>query len=273
MYQLTCEQGIHCGSINVFPEDGQTWGLFVSWKKGVNGVPNERAFTEAIELSIKECKEKGARYIGSRVVTMTEGVDETLTAERAALLRVSLSTRGFKQCGDRVEYRMDLTDALARLGEQETASELVWNCVDTDSEPSLAQAAGLLKQASEGDPSSHSSDDAMGFLRGLIEEKETVQAPERIQIGMCGSNPAAVIALMVNPSDGWSTIYYLAVLPPFRKRGFGTAAMLQGLDSLKAMGGMIYHDGTSAENAAARALFAHLDHSPFRVMEEWRLKS
>jgi hypothetical protein len=39
------------------------------------------------------------------------------------------------------------------------------------------------------------------------------------------------------------------------------------------MGGKIYHDGTGAGNAAARALFAHLGRTPFRVMEEWRLES
>jgi ribosomal protein S18 acetylase RimI-like enzyme len=76
------------------------------------------------------------------------------------------------------------------------------------------------------------------------------------------------------PADSakWSTIYYLGVLPAFRRRGFGAAAMLQGFRSLKAMGGKIYHDGTCSGNAGAQALFAHLGRPPFRIMEEWRLE-
>ena len=116
------------------------------------------------------------------------------------------------------------------------------------------------------------AEDKMGFLRALIEEEETVQSPERLQIGMCGNNPAAVLALKAYPSDGWSTIYYLGVLPAFRRRGFGAAAMFQAFHSLNAMGGKTYHDGTASGNAAARALFARLGRPPFRIMEEWRLK-
>jgi hypothetical protein len=270
MYELSSENGVHCARINVFQEDGQAWAIVVSWKKGVDGLPDERAFHDAIDASIKACKEKGALYIDSRVITATEGVDEGLTATRAALHRDSLSARGFKRGEDRVEYHMDLADALAALDTRKSAAELVWDCVDTESESDLVRAAGLFHQASEGDPASHSDEDRMGFLRALIEEKDTVQAPERLQIGMCGNDPAAVLALMVYPSDGWSTIYYLGVLPAFRRRGFGAAAMLQGFHSLRAMGGKIYHDGTGWGNAAARALFAHLGRPPFRVMEEWR---
>jgi len=276
MYELKSENGTHCASIIVFEEDGRARAMAVSWEKGVDDLPDESAFRRAIESSVKECKEKGALYIDSRVITATEGVDEALMSARAALHRDCLSARGFRRGEDRVEYRMDLADALtalAALDAPESAGELVWSCVDAESESDLARAAGLFLKASEGDPASHSDDDAMGFLRVLMGDKETVQAPERLQIGMCGNDPAAVLALMVRPSDGWSTIYYLGVLPAFRRRGFGRAAMLQAFHSLKAMGGKIYHDGTGSDNAAARALFARLGRPPFRVMEEWRLKS
>jgi ribosomal protein S18 acetylase RimI-like enzyme len=272
MTELTDAHGIACARLHVFQEDGKAWALFVSWKEGVEGLPDERTFHEAIKSSVAECEEKGALYIDSRVITATEGVDEVLTTARATLHRNSLSASGFKRGEDRVEYRMDLANALTALDTGKGESELVWNCVDTESETNLARAADLFCQASEGDPTSHPDKDTMGFLRVLIEEKETVQAPERLQIGMFGNDPAAVLALQVYPSDGWSTIYYLGVLPAFRGRGFGAAAMLQGIRSLKAMGGKTYHDGTGSGNAAARALFARLGRPPFRVMEEWRLK-
>jgi ribosomal protein S18 acetylase RimI-like enzyme len=272
MYELTNKRGIGCVRVHVLQEDGQAWAIVVSWKKGVDGLPDEGAFNEAIESSIAECAKKGALYIDSRVITATEGVDEALATARAALHRDSLSSRGFLRGEDRVEYRMDLADALATLDAGKNTSELVWNPVNTESESDLEWAAGLFHAASEGDPASHSDDDAMGFLKVLMEERETVQAPERLQIGMCGNEPAAVLALMVYPSDGWSTISYLGVLPAFRGRGFGAAAMLQAFHSLKAMGGKIYHDGTGSGNAAARALFAHLGRRPFQVMEEWRFR-
>lgn len=272
MTELKNENGIDCARLIVIQEDGETWAIVVSWKKEVDGVPDRRAFNEAIESSIRECKKKGALYIGSRVITATEGVDEALTTARAALHRDSLAARGFNRGEDRVEYHMDLADALTALHAGKSQAELVWNCVDTESELDLARAADLFCQASEADPTSHPDDDTIGFLRALIKEKETVQAPERLQIGMCGNDPAAVLALKAYPSDGWSTIYYLGVLPAFRRRGFGTAAMLQAFHSLKAMGGKTYHDGTASGNTAARALFARLGQSPFRVMEEWILK-
>ena len=272
MYELKNESGVQCTRIKIIEQDGRAWAVAVSWNKGVDGLPDERAFDEAIESSIKECKNKGALYIGSRVITAAEGVDQALTTARAALHRGSLSAHGFKRGKDRVEYHMDLADALTALDGRKCGAELAWSCVDTQSESDLARAAGLFREASEGDPGSHSDKDTLGFLRVFIAEKDTAPAPERLQIGMCGNDPAAVLALMVFPSDGWSTIYYLGVLPAFRGRGFGRAAMLQAFRSLKTMGGKVYHDGTSSGNRAARALFAYLGRPPFQVMEEWRLK-
>lgn len=80
-----------------------------------------------------------------------------------------------------------------------------------------------------------------------------------------------MVALVVDPNDGWSSIYYLGVLPEFRRRGLGAEGMLRGLRCLKAMGGRTYHDGTGSGNAAARALFGRLGKPEWRVMEEWRL--
>ncbi|SYZ72239.1 hypothetical protein TRIP_C20354 [Candidatus Zixiibacteriota bacterium] len=272
MINLTNENGINCASLIVFQEDRAGWAIVVSWKKGVDGLPDERSFHEALESSIAECEKEGALYISSRVITANEGVDEALTSARAALHRNFLSARGFARGEDRVEYQMDLADALSRLDAAENDADLVWECVNAECESDLARAVDLFRQASESDPASNPDEDITGFLRALIEEKETVQAPERLQIGMCGNDPAAVLALKTYPSDGWSTIYYLGVLPSFRGRGFGAAAMLQALHSLKTMGGKTYHDGTASRNAAALALFARLGRPPFRVMETWRLK-
>lgn len=247
--------------------------IAVSWKQNVDGLPDARAWSEAIASSLKECREKGATCIESRVVTASEGVDSALMAARAALHRDSLSTRGFQHGEDRVEYRMPLDEALAALAARKTAPRLAWANVDTAVAADLARAAGFFQQAAEGDPASHAGDDALGFLKTLLADEETLPAPERIQIGTCEGVPAAVLALTVFPSDGWASISYLGVLPTHRGHGLGAEAMARGLRCLKMMGGQIYHDGTGSRNAAARALFARLGRPPFRTMEEWRLAS
>jgi ribosomal protein S18 acetylase RimI-like enzyme len=272
MTELKNENGINCARLIVIQEDRESWAIVISWKKGVVGVPDRRAFNEAIESSIEECDKKGALNISSRVITANEGVDKALITARAELHRDSLSSRSFKRGEDRVEYYMDLTDAITALEIEKCETELVWSCIDTGSESELARAADLLYQASKGDPRSDTGEDTLGFLKAMIEETETAQAPERLQIGMYGKDPVAVLALKVYPSDGWSTIYYLGVLPAFRRRGYGLAAMLQAFHSLKAMGGKTYHDGTASGNVPARALFTRLGQPPFRVMEEWILK-
>jgi GNAT superfamily N-acetyltransferase len=269
--ELTNEDGIVCARVDIIQEDSQAWAIRVSWKKGVNGLPDAHAWNEAIASNLAQCRERGATFIDSRVITASEGVPEALLAARAAMHRDSLRAHGFRQGEGRVEYSVGVDEALTALEAGEITAQLAWNCIHTDNENELTRAAEFVRCVAQGDPASHAEDDALGFLRTLLEDEETVKAPERVQIGTCERVPAAIIVLMVYPSDGWSTICYLGVLPEFRGRGFGAEAMLRGLQCLKAMGGRIYHDGTGSRNAAARALFGRLGKPPFRVMEEWRL--
>lgn len=272
MYELTNEDGTVCARIDTMQVENEAWAIVVSWKKGVDGLPDVQAWNEGIESSLAECKKNGAATIDCRVITASEGVDEALVAARAGLHRESLIARSFQQGEDRVEYRMTIDEALAALDSRKIEPRLTWYCVDPNNEKDLARAAKLFCKAAQGDPAADSWNDTLGFLKMLIEKEDTVETPERIQIGSFEGVPAAVLALMVYPSDGWSTIYYLGVLPDFRGRGFGAEVVLHGLRCLKAMGGSIYHDGTGSSNAAARALFAHLGHPPCRIIEEWKLE-
>jgi hypothetical protein len=53
--------------------------------------------------------------------------------------------------------------------------------------------------SARGSPSAtaHPGDDTLGFPKTLREDKEIVNAPERLQIGRCDGVPAAVLALAV----------------------------------------------------------------------------
>jgi len=271
MNELTNEHGIVCASIDIIQEDSKAWAIRVSWKSGINGLPDASAWNEAIESNLARCRDRGADFIDSRVITTAEGVTDALVTARAALHRDSLSAHGFRQGEGRVEYRMGIDEALTALQAGQVTARLSWSCIATDNEKELARAAELIRLVAEGDPASHAEDDALGFLQALLDDEETVRAPQRIQVGTYQRDAAAVVALKVYPDDGWASIYYLGVLPEFRGRGFGAEAMLHGLRSLKAMGGRTYHDGTGSGNTAARALFERLGKPPFRVMEEWRL--
>ncbi len=272
MDELVNEDGAVCVSIGIHQEDGRAWALRVVWKEGAEGLPQERAWNEAIETKLAECAERGAAFVDSRVIKASEGVEEALASARASLHRGSLLRHGFERGEERFEYRMDLDKALAALEAAKTEARLAWDCVDQDDTSSLDRAASLLRLASEGDPASHPDDDALGFLEAFFRQEGSAEVPERLQVGSMGGHPAAILALMTRPASGWSTIYYLGVLPAFRGLGLGTEAMLRGLRCLKAMGGRTYHDGTGSRNAPARALLARLGQPPFLVMEEWRLR-
>jgi ribosomal protein S18 acetylase RimI-like enzyme len=272
MHELVNEDGVICAAVDVLPEGGGAWAILVSWKPGVSGLPDARAWNAAVESNLARCRDLGAAAIDSRVVAACEGVPEALAAARAALHRRTLAGLDFAQGEGRVEYRVGIDEAIAALEPGVAAPRLAWVCVDATDPDELARAAGFLRRAAEGDPAFRAGDDALGFLNNLLEEKGTAPAPERIQIGACDSVPAAFLALMAYPADGWSTLYYLGVAPGFRGRGLGAEAMLRGLRCLKAMGGTTYHDGTGSRNAPARALFARLGRPPYRVLEEWRLE-
>ena len=54
MYELVNEDGINCARTSVFQKDGRAWAIVVSWNEGVDGLPDERAFHEAIDSSLDE---------------------------------------------------------------------------------------------------------------------------------------------------------------------------------------------------------------------------
>ncbi len=271
MIEVTNDRNAVCARVVPFSEDGRAWALAVSWGDAAEGLPIETAWAEAIDAGIAACEGDGATSIGSRVVTSASGAPEDLVAARAAMHRDALTTRGFRIRGERIEWRQSIDDALAALPEYHDEATLSWRPVDVDDEADMARAADLLIAAREGDPDSDPEDDARGFIEALLKDEDAAQAPERVQIGSCEGIPVVVLLLTVYPADGWATMSYLAVRPAFRGRGIGREAMAHGLRCMKAMGGKVYHDGTGATNAAARALLTSLGGPPYRVMEEWRL--
>lgn len=271
MIEATNDRGAVCARVTPFSEDGRAWAVAVRWEDAAAGLPTGTAWAAAIDAGIAACRDGGAASIRSRVVVLASGIPERLVAARAALHRDALAARGFRRWGERIEWRQGLDDALAALAEHQGKAVLSWRPADVNDEADMARAADLLMAVQEGDPDSDPADDARGFIGALLDDGAAAQAPERIQIGSWEGVPAVVLLLTACPDDGWASISYLGVLPAFRGLGIGKEALVHGLRCLKAMGGRVYHDGTAAANAAARALLSGLGSPPYRVIEEWRL--
>lgn len=83
MEEITNENAVVCACIDIVQENREAWGIVVSRKKGVDGLPDVRAWNEGIESNLAQCRENGATTISSRVITASEGFDEVLVAARA----------------------------------------------------------------------------------------------------------------------------------------------------------------------------------------------
>jgi ribosomal protein S18 acetylase RimI-like enzyme len=199
------------------------------------------------------------------------GLDPAVAATRAIAFQVILERLGFVYESGRLEFRVPLEEAIARLEALAAPPRLSWISIETAPGPGIERAARVLKAAAEGDPDSDPEDDALGFLLARRDDKDLALTPEALQIGSMERSDAAILAASVMPRTGWCSHYYLGVLPAYRGQGLGVEVMLHGFHTMRAMGGRDYHDGTDARNRAALSLFHRLGCASQTVMEQWKL--
>jgi ribosomal protein S18 acetylase RimI-like enzyme len=250
---------------------GGTHALPVRWIADAGGTPDQDDWIEAFRTSIDACRSKGGRVITTRLVREQVGLDPAVAATRATAFQVILERLGFAHESGRLEFRVPLEEAIARLEVLAAPPRLSWISVEIAPGPGLERAARVLKAAAEGDPDSDPEDDALGFLLARRDDKDLALTPEALQIGSREGNDAAIVAASVMPRTGWCSHYYLGILPAYRDQGLGIEVMLHGLRTMRAMGGREYHDGTDARNLAALSLFRRLGCAPQIVMEQWKL--
>ncbi len=93
--------------------------------------------------------------------------------------------------------------------------------------------------------------------------------PRAVELGVLDGRSACVHLTRVDADTGWSAIQFMGVVPGFRGQGLGVDVHLHGIATIRALGGTLYHDGTSEANAAMLRLFEKhgcIEHSR---MEEW----
>jgi len=195
-----------------------------------------------------------ARAMGGRKICTRPNA-----AALSAAYRRALEGAGFVHRGDRVEFKTPIAGLPGDEG-----SPLAWKTLTEVGEEVAAAALGL---AASGDPHGLTPDEVpLEIIRGYLTDPELTSAPECVQVGYLDGAVAAFVCAQIAPSDGWSRITYMGVVPGLRGQGLGRWVHRRGFSMMKAQGGQEYHGGTAAENPAMLHLFrAH------GCAEKWRM--
>jgi ribosomal protein S18 acetylase RimI-like enzyme len=212
------------------------------------------------------------RVVETRITTDEPGSNAARVVARATWQQALLVELGFERGSARVEYKMRLTEALARLESSAKPSRLSWVAVQTEPGPALERAARVLRAAGEGALDAAEYEDAEGYLLSRRDDHELVLPPESLQIGVLDDHDVAIVAASVVPTNGWCSLFHLGVVPSSRGQGLGTEAMRHGLRAMRTMAGVTYHDGTDTRNEAMRAMFERIGAPVFRAIEQWTLR-
>jgi GNAT superfamily N-acetyltransferase len=127
----------------------------------------------------------------------------------------------------------------------------------------------VLREASIGTPDGVDTSIGSAAIENLLDGPYAGMDPRAVQIGYLGGQAVAVLFCLVDTAVGWSTIAFLGLVPSHRGRGLGTQVHLHGIETLRALGGITYHDGTSESNDTMRHLFAKQGCVESDRMEEW----
>jgi ribosomal protein S18 acetylase RimI-like enzyme len=201
-----------------------------------------------------------ARDLGARLVRNRPRVALLGPRYRAALL-----AHGFKDLGERIEFKVSVAELPLDDG-----TPLEWR---TLGDVGLDHVAETLARVAEGDPrGTEEHDDPRGSIAEILGAPDLTRGPDCVQVGYLGGKPVAFVSAQVQPSDGWARIAYIGVVPEARGRGLGAWVHRHGFRMLRDQGGKLYHGGTAATNAPMLRLFrAHGCKEAARMFEfEWR---
>lgn len=220
------------------------------------GRSDAEVFGGLAEEAIAHCRALGASRVLARWISGSHP-----ESRKEILVRL-----GFAPGPRRIEFRRDITGLPSDEGtpfQWRPAGEL------TDSE--YERLGAVLKAAGEGDPDFHPHDDAVELLKGYMQERGLNSGPGCVHLGTIDGQLAAIVVAQVQPSDGWSRITYMGMLPAFRGRGLGTWVHRHGFQMMRGQGGKLYHGGTLAENKRMIRLFEDHGCPVYREMQEWEL--
>jgi GNAT superfamily N-acetyltransferase len=162
--------------------------------------------------------------------------------------RAALEVAGFRDLGERVEYKTPVAEL-----PDDDGSPLAWQDLR---KIGIDEAAAVLARAAEGDPTGDAErEDARAALTELLADPLLTDGPECVQVGFEGDRPVAFLCVQIIPKTGWSRISYMGVVPEARGRGLGKWVHRHGFRMIREQGGTLYQGGTSTVNGAMIRLF------------------
>jgi len=232
---------------------GGGWCVFVGL--GTPRDVSDEAMASWVGEAVTAARALGGHHLGTRPIA----------AAVNAPYRKALEGAGFRYRGDRVEFKAPVSDLPGDEG-----SPITWRSMLDVGE---AAAAAALALAAESDPHGLSPDDEpLDVIRGYLAEPNLIGAADCVQVGYLDGALAAFVCAQVDPSDGWSRVTYMGVVPSLRGRGLGRWVHRKGFALMKAQGGREYHGGTAAENPAMLQLFREHGCEEKWRMAEWDMK-
>ena len=210
-----------------------------------------RAIADLVLEARARADELGIRDLSTRVY------DSRMTED----YRDALHDAGFALTNRRVEYKTPLAQ-MAREG----ASDIAWK---TMAELGEGVVLDVLREASVGTPDGVDTSIGSTAIENLLDGPYAGMDPRAVQIGYIDGKPAAILFCLVDTKTGWSTIAFMGLVPSHRGRGLGAQVHLHGIETLRALGGVTYHDGTSESNGTMQRLFAKQGCIESARMGEW----
>ncbi len=229
---------------------GKDEAFLTQWR-GRDGGGTRRAIAGLVMEARARADELGVRDLSTRVY------DSHITED----YRNALHDAGFTPSNRRVEYKTPLAQ-MAREG----ASEIEWR---TMAEAGEGVVLDVLREASIGTPDGVDTSEGSTAIVNLLDGSYGDMDPRSVQIGYVDGKAAAILFCLVDTKTGWSTIAFMGLVPSHRGKGLGTQVHLHGIETLRALGGVLYHDGTSESNDTMRHLFEKQGCVESARMGEW----
>ncbi len=235
------------GSIRLI-EVGQETAILTEWR-GSREALASADLPALLAEGTRRASELGVHLLITRVD------DQAMTPR----YRSALVETGFRSAGRRVEYKTPLAELPV-----EAEGRLRWH---TMAEAGSACVLDLLAASSTATPDPADIDrlEALGEHLGAAYE---ALDPRVVQVGFLDDRAVGVLVVRVEP-DGWSTLPFMGVIPDCRGRGLGREVHLRGIGTIRALGGTLYHDGTSEANTAMVRVFTGHGCTEHSRMEEW----
>lgn len=174
----------------------------------------------------------------------------------------ALERAGWHKEGGRVEFKTPVETL-----PDDTGTPIIWRDL---SEVGIDEAARVFALAGAG-PEWEDDDDPHELIEGYLQEEGLTNTPDCVQVGYVGDVPVGFLVAQTEGETGWCTLPFMGVVGTHRGQGLGVWVHRRGCAMLRAQGGVLYHGGTSAENAPMLATFARNGCQLHAHLEEWKL--